>query len=95
MLSWPANSFHWKPWSSAATARMLFAEYVLNLSMSLMDSNVNSSEQSTSKVILKIYLTSTDLSDEGPNGKACQEGKACGCGRLSDQAHLPKEVDGS
>lgn len=63
--------------------------------MSLMDSNVNSSEQSTSKVILKIYLTSTDLSDEGPNGKACQEGKACGCGRLSDQAHLPKEVDGS
>lgn len=43
-----------------------------------------------SKVVLKIHLTSTDLPDDGPNGKVCQEGKVCVCGRLC--THLPKEA---
>ena len=45
-----------------------------------MDSDVNSSQQSTSKVILKIDLASADLSDEGPNGRLAKKANRVAAG---------------
>lgn len=70
-----------------------FAEYVLNLSMSLMDSDVNSTQVNSPHLSKYILPPRTSLT-KVQMGKLAKKAKHVAAGD-SDQAHLPKEVDGS